>query len=352
MPFSPPPDLRVFVEPFLEAAKRLPRGRPPLVVAVLLAASLVAGAATDRHLEAVAPAPSQSLPASAFEPVVVPGSDLRQHPPTPRPSPSVIVAPTPTAARTPTPPPDPVTVIRFRPRDGWTEVSRFADVSVRFSAPMDRAATQAAFHARVGKTAVSGRFRWAESDTVLVLNPSVALPDGATVELTVDAGAKSAEGAVLEARAVVSFVVQSKPRPRTTSPPSPAKPRPSSWQWPLIGPITQYFGQTLTQYGVHQGIDIDGDTGDPVRAARAGRVVVAGYADSCGGLQVRIDHGDGFTSWYRHLSRVLVGVGDRVAGGALIGRVGATGCATGSHLHFGIRKGSTFVDPMKYLPSR
>jgi murein DD-endopeptidase MepM/ murein hydrolase activator NlpD len=120
----------------------------------------------------------------------------------------------------------------------------------------------------------------------------------------------------------------------------------------LIGPITQLFGQSLTQYGFHQGIDIDGDTGDPVRAARSGRVIVAGYADSCGGLQVRIDHGNGYTSWYRHLSRVTVAVGERVSGGTLIGRVGATGCAIGSHLHFGIRKGSTFVDPLKYLPRR
>jgi murein DD-endopeptidase MepM/ murein hydrolase activator NlpD len=155
----------------------------------------------------------------------------------------------------------------------------------------------------------------------------------------------------LEAPAGVSFVVQRKPPSPTPSPPEP-HPTPSAWQWPLIGPITQYFGQTLTKYGVHQGIDIDGDTGDPVKAARAGRVVVAGYADACGGLQVRIDHGDGFTSWYRHLSRVLVRVGDRASGGTVIGRVGATGCATGSHLHFGIQKGSTFVDPMKYLPHR
>jgi murein DD-endopeptidase MepM/ murein hydrolase activator NlpD len=343
--------VRLLIERCVEAARRRPEpARPLLVVAVLVAASVVATAATDGHIEAAAPTPSQSLPASAFEPVTVPDADPIQDPPTPRASPPVAAA-TPAATLAPTPPAEPVTVIRFRPRNGGTGVSRFADVSVRFSAPMDRAVTQAAFHATIGKSAVSGRFRWAERDTVLVLNPSDALPYGATVDLSVDAGATATDGVALEAPAGVSFVVQPKPPSPTPSPPHRA-PRPSAWQWPLIGPITQYFGQTLTKYGVHQGIDIDGDTGDPVKAARAGRVVVAGYADACGGLQVRIDHGDGFTSWYRHLSRVLVRVGDRVPGGTVIGRVGATGCATGSHLHFGIQKGSTFVDPMTYLPHR
>jgi murein DD-endopeptidase MepM/ murein hydrolase activator NlpD len=199
--------------------------------------------------------------------------------------------------------------------------------------------------------AVVGKLHWAEGDTVLVLNPAKALPYGATIILAVDDGARSAQGATLAAPARVSFVVEAKPEPTPRPTPRPT-PKPSAWRWPLIGPITQLFGQSLTQYGFHQGLDIDGDTGDPVRAARAGRVIVAGYADACGGLQVRIDHGGGITSWYRHLSRVLAHVGDRVAGGTLIGRVGATGCAIGSHLHFGIRIGSTFVDPLRYLPRR
>jgi murein DD-endopeptidase MepM/ murein hydrolase activator NlpD len=125
-----------------------------------------------------------------------------------------------------------------------------------------------------------------------------------------------------------------------------------AWVWPLLGPITQRFGESLTQYGYHQGIDIDGDTGDSVRAARGGTVTVAGTWDSCGGIQVHIDHGGGVESWYRHLSRVDVSVGSRVGAGAIIGAVGSTGCSTGSHLHFAIRDRGEFVDPLRYLPAR
>lgn len=333
------------------ASRRLWPIRPLSAVIALVVASLVGAWAIGGDLDAAVATPARTVEGSAFRPAVVPDADIREDLPSQRPSPSVVVSPTPTATPALTPSPAPVTVIRFRPRDGGSGVSRFADVSVRFSSPMDRAATQAAFHARIGETAITGRLRWAEGDTVVVLNPSAALPYGATVQLSVDTGARSADGAAVEAPAGVSFTVQPKPAPPASPPPKP-KPKPSTWQWPLIGPITQYFGQTLTKYGVHQGIDIDGDTGDAVRAARAGKVTVAGYADACGGLQVRIDHGDGMTTWYRHLSRVLVGVGKRVSVGAVIGRVGATGCATGSHLHFGVQKGSTFVDPLRYLPRR
>ncbi|HSL33684.1 MAG TPA: peptidoglycan DD-metalloendopeptidase family protein [Candidatus Limnocylindrales bacterium] len=256
----------------------------------------------------------------------------------------------------PTPTPEPPTVVRFRPRDGWTDVSPWAAVSVRFTQPMDHATTEAAFVAVVGEKPVAGSVRWAENDTVLVLQPKSALPYGASVGLSVAAGARSRAGAVLASPAAVSFTVAAKPAPATPAPPRPtAKPGPvatSGWRWPLIGTITQRFGESLTKYGFHQGIDIDGDTGDAVRAARAGTVTVAGHWDECGGLQVHIDHGDGLTSWYRHFSRVDVAVGERVAAGTVIGAVGETGCAFGSHLHFAIRKGSTFVDPLRYLPPR
>jgi murein DD-endopeptidase MepM/ murein hydrolase activator NlpD len=80
--------------------------------------------------------------------------------------------------------------------------------------------------------------------------------------------------------------------------------------------------------------------------------VLAGRSDACGGLQVRIDHGGGIESWYRHLSRIGVLEGTFVEAGRTIGRVGATGCAFGSHLHFAIRRGGIFVDPSRYLPTR
>jgi len=245
--------------------------------------------------------------------------------------------------------PWPPEVVRFRPRDGWTNVDRDTQLSVRFTTAMDHASTEAAFHASIEAGEVTGSLRWAEGDTVLVLRPATPLPYGQTVELRVEDGALSAAGQPVAETAAATFTVEARPKaPATTASGSSQ----SGWQWPLVGPITQYFGQTLTQYGVHQGIDIDGDTGDPVRAARAGVVVVAGHADECGGLQVRIDHGGGLLTWYRHLSAIETAMGARVSAGAVIGRVGATGCAFGSHLHFGVSLAGEFIDPLLYLPRR
>lgn len=328
-------------------------GRPAIVVVLLLTSTAAVSAFTMTPItasQATAPTP---VPADQFRPVGTSGPTER---PTQRPAvavvpPATLPEPTPEA----TPAFEAPTVVRFRPRDGWTAVSRFAAVSVRFSQPMDHATTERAFHITVDQKQVIGTVRWAESDTVLVVDPDRALPYRSRVTLSVDRGARSADGATLKAARSVTFTVQSRPAPASRPTPKPT-PRPptatSAWRWPLIGPITQRFGESKTKYGVHQGIDIDGQTGDRVRAARGGRVVLAGTADACGGLQVHIDHGDGFESWYRHLSRIEVMRGAVVAAGTVIGRVGNTGCSLGSHLHFGIRRGTTFVDPLRYLPPR
>jgi murein DD-endopeptidase MepM/ murein hydrolase activator NlpD len=214
---------------------------------------------------------------------------------------------------------------------------------------MDRASTQSAFRAQLGGRRIVGAYRWAERDTVLVLTPATPLPFGARVRLSVADTARSADDLPLAAPRAVTFSVARRPEP----PSAPAAAVPSAtWHWPLTGPITQRFGESLTKYGRHNGIDIDGQTGDPVRAARAGRIIVAGRYDACGGLDVHIDHGGGFVSWYRHLSSIEIGVGSWVRAGRLIGRVGDTGCSLGSHLHFGIQRRGTFVDPLRYLPRR
>jgi biotin carboxyl carrier protein len=257
-------------------------------------------------------------------------------------------------------------VVRFRPQGSASEVARGALLSVRFDRPMAHEATESAFRAAVDGRPLAGALSWAEGDTVLVFDPADPLPYGARVVLGIGTDARDATGQPLERERAVSFTVQPRPTPAPTARPvssrstggSTAAPQRSSavvadgWQWPVIGPITQYFGQSLTIYGTHYGIDIDGDTGDQVRAAAAGTVIVAGYYDKCGGLDVHIDHGDGLVSWYRHLSRVLVSEGDRVERGDLIGRMGNTGCSFGSHLHFALRRGSTWIDPLTVLPRR
>jgi murein DD-endopeptidase MepM/ murein hydrolase activator NlpD len=323
-------------------------GRPAIVVVLLLTTTAAVSAFATTPMTAISTTTPTPIPADQFHPVPPAGPVVRA---TQRP----VIAVVPSASTLePTPDATPAqktpTVIRFRPRDGWTAVSRFADLSVRFSQPMDHAPTERAFHITIDRKPIMGRVRWAEGDTVLVVDPDRPLPYRARVTLSVDRGARSMDGATVKSARSVTFTVQSRPAPAGRAPR--ATPATTAWRWPLIGRITQRFGEARTQYGVHQGIDIDGQTGDRVRAARGGQVVLAGTSDACGGLQVHIDHGNGFESWYRHLSRIEVKRGDVVAAAAVIGRVGNTGCSLGTHLHFGIRRGTTFVDPLRYLPPR
>ncbi len=98
----------------------------------------------------------------------------------------------------------------------------------------------------------------------------------------------------------------------------------------------------------HGGADYSVPEGTPVRAAADGRVVMV--ADHFfGGNAVFVDHGDGLVSQYFHLSRVDVSQGQEISRGARVGAVGATGRATGPHLHFGIRWRSARVDPALLL---
>ncbi len=121
--------------------------------------------------------------------------------------------------------------------------------------------------------------------------------------------------------------------------------------WPAPGPITSPFGGRRN----HPGIDIDGVTGDPVIAAGTGTVVLAGAAPagySGYGNIVLIDHGGGIATLYAHLSRVDVAVGQSIEQGQRLGAIGATGEATGDHLHFEVRVDNKPTDPMPYLPPR
>lgn len=107
-------------------------------------------------------------------------------------------------------------VVRFRPRPGTSDVARDAPVSVRFTAPMDRASTAAAFSVTVNGKAVKGSVRWAEHDTVLVFRPASSFPAGAKVTLTVAAGARSADGVAVKASRPSTFTAV-KPAVRTAA---------------------------------------------------------------------------------------------------------------------------------------
>lgn len=111
-------------------------------------------------------------------------------------------------------------------------------------------------------------------------------------------------------------------------------------------PITSRFGYRWGR--LHAGTDVGVMTGTTVRASRAGQVTVAGW---CGGYGncVMIDHGDGVTTVYGHLSEVTVSVGEYVDQGERVALSGNTGRSTGPHLHFEIRINGTPVDPEPYL---
>jgi murein DD-endopeptidase MepM/ murein hydrolase activator NlpD len=106
---------------------------------------------------------------------------------------------------------------------------------------------------------------------------------------------------------------------------------------------THRFHPILKQYRPHLGIDYAAPTGTPVQTIGDGRVVFAGMKGGAGNL-VEIQHTNGYTTYYMHLSRVLVRPGQRVEQGQRVGLVGMTGLATGPHLDFRIQRGGQFLN--------
>ncbi len=112
--------------------------------------------------------------------------------------------------------------------------------------------------------------------------------------------------------------------------------------------ITSHFSQhryhpILKEYRPHLGIDYAAPTGTPVQTIGDGRVIFAGRKGGAGNL-IEIQHNNGYTTYYMHLSRVLVHSGERVEQGQRIGLVGMTGLATGPHLDFRIQRGKEFLN--------
>jgi murein DD-endopeptidase MepM/ murein hydrolase activator NlpD len=123
--------------------------------------------------------------------------------------------------------------------------------------------------------------------------------------------------------------------------------------WPVHGPISSPFGpRTNPIFGTpefHTGIDIAADSGLPIVAAAAGKVIYAGVMQGYGNVVI-IDHGGALATLYAHMSVLGASVGEAVSQGQRIGAVGCTGLCTGPHLHFETRVGGTPVQPLDLLP--
>ena len=157
------------------------------------------------------------------------------------------------------------------------------------------------------------------------------------------------------ARQVVASVTLSQPVTETQA--RGTIPRPTwfptgSFRWPCNGTITSHFGYRNT--GIrgastyHEAIDIANSYGTPIYASDGGTVIYAGWSGGYGYL-VKIDHGNGYVTYYAHNSSLLVSVGDHVYKGQQVARMGSTGVSSGNHCHFGIQINGTFVNPLNYL---
>lgn len=116
----------------------------------------------------------------------------------------------------------------------------------------------------------------------------------------------------------------------------------------VSSPFGYRWHPTTGEWSMHKGVDLAAYKGTPIYASRSGYVNVATYHATAGNY-ITINHGDGYTSVYMHMTHYIVKPGQYVKAGELVGYVGSTGRSTGPHLHFGIHYKGTYVNPMDYI---
>ncbi len=124
--------------------------------------------------------------------------------------------------------------------------------------------------------------------------------------------------------------------------------RPVKGDFDMSSPFGMRMDPFLGRPALHSGLDIRGDTGEPVQATANGRVTTAGREGGYGNL-VEIDHGNGLTTRYAHLHTIGVKTGQQVRIGQVIGTIGSTGRSTGPHLHYETRINDEAVNPQRFL---
>lgn len=124
------------------------------------------------------------------------------------------------------------------------------------------------------------------------------------------------------------------------------------WPCPAYTRISSYFGprpQPVPGASTnHKGVDLAAPYGSDILASAAGVVTTSKYSSSAGNYIV-IAHGNGVSTVYMHASSLLVSVGETVSQGQVIAKVGSTGYSSGNHLHFGVIKNGSYVDPLGYI---
>lgn len=123
--------------------------------------------------------------------------------------------------------------------------------------------------------------------------------------------------------------------------------------YPHLGVITSGYGHrenpfTGENVETHKGLDIRGRYGEIVKSTANGRVVIAGRRGGYGNCVV-INHGNGFETYYGHLSKILIKVGQQVKAGEKIGKIGSTGRSTGPHLHYEVHRYGKIINPRSFL---
>lgn len=132
-----------------------------------------------------------------------------------------------------------------------------------------------------------------------------------------------------------------------------AAPSAANWKVPctyvyLSSPFGYRVHPIHGTYGFHSGVDLAAPAGTPIKATRGGTVTRATY-DSASGYYVTVNHGDGFSSSYLHMTHYIVKAGDKVSQGQILGYVGSTGWSTGNHLHFSIYFNGVAQNPAAYM---
>ncbi len=153
--------------------------------------------------------------------------------------------------------------------------------------------------------------------------------------------------------AAVQDLIGRSAEPVSTGVANPTNPSALGFQWPIQAPMTSPYGYRVHPvYGsrrLHAGIDLGAPRGTPIAASNDGVVIFAGVRGGYGNT-ILVDHGGGIVTLYAHMTSFDVANGQQVARGDIVGFVGATGTATGNHLHFEVRVDGGPVNPVNYLP--